>query len=102
MHAIAQLRLVDQACVATLTAIWTHELAPGERLTQDEPTDRLNVSRQAIQQTLLALEKQGFLQRIGRRGLMVGMLDAGFVRHVYQVRVLESGCGEPARATAPA
>lgn len=102
MHAIAQLRLVDQAYDAILTAICTHELAPGERLTQEELADRLNVSRQPIQQTLLALEKQGFLQRVGRRGLMVAMLDADFVRHVYQVRAALDGFAARLAAHAPA
>lgn len=102
MQAIPQLRLVDHAYEAILTAICTHELTPGERLTQEELADRLNVSRQPIQQTLLALEKQGFLQRVGRRGLMVAALDANFVRHVYQVRAALDGFAARLAAQAPA
>lgn len=101
MQAIPQLRLVDHAYEAILTAICTHELTPGERLTQEELADRLNVSRQPIQQTLLALEKQGFLQRVGRRGLMVAGLDANFVRHVYQVRAALDGFAARLAAQAP-
>ena len=101
MDAIARVRLADHAYEAILTAICTHELRPGERLTQEELADRLNVSRQPIQQTLLALEKQGFLQRAGRRGLTVAALDASFVRHLFQVRAALDGFAARLAAQAP-
>lgn len=101
MQALPQLRLVDHAYDAILTAICTHELAPGERLTQEELAERLNVSRQPIQQTLLALEKQGFLERVGRRGLRVAALDANFVRHLFQVRAALDGFAARLAAQAP-
>ena len=96
MDTIAQLRLVDRVYDTARTAICTHELAPGEL------ADRLNASPQPIQHKLLALDRQGFLQRIGCGGSMAAMLDAGFVRYVYQLRVPEIECGKPTRTKAPA
>lgn len=78
--------LVDQAYAAILDAICEGTLKPGERLTQSDVAERLNVSRQPIHNALLVLKSQGFLQETGRRGLCVAPLDPALFEAIYQFR----------------
>jgi DNA-binding GntR family transcriptional regulator len=78
--------LVDQAYDVILDAICTGALKPGERLTQHDVAQRLNVSRQPIHNALLVLKAQGFLREAGRRGLAVAPLDPRLFEAIYQFR----------------
>jgi DNA-binding GntR family transcriptional regulator len=78
--------LVDQAYAVILDAICDGTLKPGERLTQADVAERLNVSRQPIHNALLVLKSQGFLQESGRRGLCVAPLDPALFEAIYQFR----------------
>jgi DNA-binding GntR family transcriptional regulator len=78
--------LVDQAYAVILDAICEGTLKPGERLTQADVAERLNVSRQPIHNALLVLKSQGFLQEAGRRGLCVAPLDPALFEAIYQFR----------------
>ena len=78
--------LVDQAYAVILDAICDGTLKPGERLTQADVAERLNVSRQPIHNALLVLKAQGFLQESGRRGLCVAPLDPALFEAIYQFR----------------
>jgi DNA-binding GntR family transcriptional regulator len=78
--------LVDQAYAVILDAICDGTLTPGERLTQTEIAERLNVSRQPIHNALLVLKAQGFLREAGRRGLCVAPLDPALFEAIYQFR----------------
>ena len=78
--------LVDQAYAVILDAICDGTLKPGERLTQSEVAERLNVSRQPIHNALLLLKAQGFLQETGRRGLCVAPHDPSLFEAIYQFR----------------
>jgi DNA-binding GntR family transcriptional regulator len=78
--------LVDQAYAVILDAICEGTLKPGERLTQADVAERLNVSRQPIHNALLVLKSQGFLQETGRRGLCVAPLDPTLFEAIYQFR----------------
>jgi len=78
--------LVDQAYDVILDAICTGTLKPGERLTQNDVAQRLNVSRQPIHNVLLTLKAQGFLREAGRRGLAVAPLDPKLFEAIYQFR----------------
>lgn len=78
--------LVDQAYAVILDAICEGTLKPGERLTQSDVAERLNVSRQPIHNALLVLKSQGFLQETGRRGLCVAPLDPALFEAIYQFR----------------
>ncbi len=69
-----------------LDAICDGTLRPGERLTQADVAERLNVSRQPIHNALLVLKSQGFLQESGRRGLCVAPLDPALFEAIYQFR----------------
>lgn len=78
--------LMDQAYAAILDAICNGTLKPGERLTQDDVAQRLNVSRQPIHNALAVLKAQGFVQEAGRRGLSVAPIDPKLFEAIYQLR----------------
>jgi DNA-binding GntR family transcriptional regulator len=78
--------LVDQAYAVILDAICDGTLKPGERLTQAEVAERLNVSRQPVHNAFQVLKAQGFVQEAGRRGLCVAPLDPGLFKAIYQFR----------------
>jgi DNA-binding GntR family transcriptional regulator len=78
--------LVDQAYAVILDAICDGTLKPGERLTQADVAERLNVSRQPIHNALLVLKSQGFVRETGRRGLAVAPLDPALFEAIYQFR----------------
>jgi len=78
--------LVEQAYRRILDAICDGELAPGERVTQDELAARLEVSRQPVMTALGLLRQQGFLIERGRRGLQVAPVDRARFEAIYQFR----------------
>ena len=78
--------LVDQVYRALLDAIGTGELAPGERLTQEDIAQRLAVSRQPVLQALRLLKRDGMVLDAPGRGLVVAPLDPASIGQVYQVR----------------
>ncbi|KAB7622801.1 GntR family transcriptional regulator [Alkalilimnicola sp. S0819] len=71
---------------ALIDAICNGTLAPGERVTQDEVAERLNVSRLPVGQALKQLKSEGFLVEAGRRGLKVAELEPEFVAALYEFR----------------
>ena len=78
--------LSDRVYRAILDAICNGELAPGQRITQDELAERLNVSRQPVLQALRLLKTQGFVRDSRRRGVVVSSLDPTFIAHLCEVR----------------
>jgi DNA-binding GntR family transcriptional regulator len=80
------LPLADRVYRAILDAICDGELAPGQRVTQDELAARLDVSRQPVLQALRLLKTQGFVRDSQRRGVVVSSLDPTFISHLYEVR----------------
>lgn len=79
--------LVDLAYDRILDGICEGTLKPGERLTQEEIAERLNVSRQPISTALTMLKADGFLCDAGRRGLAVAPIDPAFFKEIYQFRM---------------
>lgn len=90
-HLAIQAPLVDRVYRAILDAICDGQLPPGERITQDQLAEKLNVSRQPVLQALLLLRKQGFVRETGRRGLVVADLDPQFIGQLYEVRAALDG-----------
>ena len=90
MSALQEIRtapdLTDQVHRRLLEAICSGELAPGERLNQEELAAQLNVSRQPVLQALRLLRRDGVAVEAGRRGLAVAPLGPGLIVHVYAVR----------------
>lgn len=77
---------VDEVYKSLLDAIITGVLAPGERITQEDLAEKLNVSRSPVLQALRLLKKDGLLEEAPGRGLVVAQLDPVRIGHLYQVR----------------
>ena len=78
--------LVDETYDALVGSICTGELAPGERLNQDELALRLNVSRQPVNSALAILRANGFVVDSGRRGVVVASLQPDQFHSIYAFR----------------
>ena len=83
--------LVEQVRDAILAEIASGQLAPGERIIQEQIARTLGVSRQPVQQALLLLRNVGVLCDAPGRGLVVAPLEADQVRHMYEMRAVIEG-----------
>lgn len=77
---------VDTVYRVLLDAITDGTLAPGERITQEEIADQLQVSRSPVLQALRLLKKDGFIQDAPGRGVQVAPLDPEWIGWLYDVR----------------
>ncbi len=77
---------VEAVYKSLIDAISAGTLAPGERITQEDLAEQLNVSRSPVLQALRVLKKDGLLQEAPGRGLVVARLDPARIGHLYQVR----------------
>jgi DNA-binding GntR family transcriptional regulator len=59
---------------------------PGERLVEDRLADELGVSRNPVREALRALEVEGYVELIPRRGAVVADLSPGVVAEIFEVR----------------
>ena len=98
-----QPNLVNQVRDAVLDEITSGQLAPGERIIQEQIAHALGVSRQPVQQALLLLRDQGVLRDAPGRGLIVAALDLEHVSHMYDMRAVIEGlaCRRAAEINAP-
>jgi DNA-binding GntR family transcriptional regulator len=83
--------LVEQVRDAILGEIASGQLAPGDRIIQEQLAQALGVSRQPVQQALAMLRNQGVLHDAPGRGLLVAPLDADHVQQMYDVRAVIEG-----------
>ena len=83
--------LVEQVRDAILSEIASGQLAPGERIIQEQIAKTLGVSRQPVQQALGLLRNQGVLCAAPGRGLVVAPLESDQVRHMYAMRAVIEG-----------
>jgi len=86
-----QPNLVEQVRDAILDEISSGQLAPGERIIQEQLAQALGVSRQPVQQALMLLRNQGVLHDAPGRGLIVASLDPAHVGHMYDMRAVIEG-----------
>jgi DNA-binding GntR family transcriptional regulator len=71
-------------------ALIAGELAPGDRVRQEELAEGMGVSLSPVREALAVLEQEGQVTYLPRRGYFVTELDAGQVREIYELRdVLE-------------
>lgn len=77
---------VDEVYRTLLDAISDGTLAPGERVTQEDLAEQMNVSRSPVLQALRLLKKDGLLEDAPGRGLLVTRLEPGRIGQLYQVR----------------
>lgn len=78
--------LVEKTYEALLEAICTGVFRPGERVSQDEAAEKLNVSRQPVNSAINMLKAQKFLVDTGRRGVVVAPVDGHLFEAIYQFR----------------
>lgn len=87
MEALAPVRsLVDRVYESLLDAICTGEIAPGDRVAQDDIAARLGVSRQPVNSAIAMLKAQRFVIETGRRGVVVAPVDQALFDSIYQFR----------------
>lgn len=77
-HALQALRL----------AMVDGELRPGDRVRQEEIAERLGVSIAPVREALAALEQEGQVRYLPRRGYTVAELDLDDLREIYELRQL--------------
>ena len=83
--------LADQVYEQLLAAISQGQLAPGQRLNQEELAEQLAVSRQPVLQALRVLKRDGLVLDAPGRGVQVAPLTSELMRHVYQLRASLDG-----------
>ncbi|WP_313380511.1 GntR family transcriptional regulator [Achromobacter insolitus] len=83
--------LADTAYGTLKRDILDFRLAPGDRFTETEIADRLEVSRTPVREALFRLEREGYLEVRQRNGWLVKPLDFNTLDHFYELRsVLEA------------
>lgn len=78
--------LVDDVGLRLRAAIFGGDLAPGQRLVEDDLAARLGVSRAPIRDALKQLEQDGLVTPAGKRGKIVTILSVEDVWEVYSLR----------------
>lgn len=91
--------LADQVYDALVDEICAGALPAGAHLVQEQLAERLNVSRQPVQQAMARLKAAGMVEEVGRRGLWVAPLDPGLMRHHYDIRAALDGLAARLAAT---
>jgi DNA-binding GntR family transcriptional regulator len=86
-----QPQLTELVYNALVDAICEGKLKAGERILQEKLAKQFGVSRQPIQQALMLLKKQGFVDSSGSQGLIVTPLESSFVEDIYQIRYAMDG-----------
>lgn len=82
--------LADTAYSSLKHDILDFRLAPGDRFTETEIAERLQVSRTPVREALFRLEREGYLEVRQRNGWLVRPLDFDTLDHFYELRsVLE-------------
>jgi DNA-binding GntR family transcriptional regulator len=78
--------LRDQVSSVLRTAIVERQLRPGQRLVERELTDRLQVSRATIRESLRELEAEGLVTVIPQRGAVVASISLREAADIYEAR----------------
>ena len=67
------------------------DLAPGERLIEEDIVARFNISRSPVREALRALEQEGLVARASRRGVRVSHMSLNDLDEVYSCRIVMEG-----------
>ena len=81
-------RLSESVYERVKTDIFDFRLRPGDRLTETELADSLQVSRTPVRQALHRLEQEGYLQLAFRNGWNVRNFDFDRFEQLYDLRVI--------------
>ena len=80
--------LGDQAYLQVKQMVFDFALMPGDRCSESELAQRLEISRTPLRQALQRLEREGFLHVLPRIGWQVAPLDFDTFDELYDLRVL--------------
>ena len=76
----------DLAYEALKKAIITGEIPAGERIVETDYADRLHISRTPLREALRKLERDGLVEYVMRRGVIVRAFTIDDVREIYTIR----------------
>src|SRR5471030_2316467 len=85
--------------------IFSFRLLPGDRFSENDIADRMEVSRTPVRQALFWLEREGYVEVFFRSGWQVRPFDFDFFEQLYDLRIvleLEAVKRLSARSAAPA
>jgi DNA-binding GntR family transcriptional regulator len=81
----------DEVAQWVRKAIFSGELKPGERINQDELAEKLELSRLPVREAMIALEREGLIHTIPRRGSFVWDFRKQDILDQYEVYAMVSG-----------
>lgn len=84
-HIRRRRNLAEDAADHIRAAILSGDLKPGERIDQDAIAERLGVSRLPVREALIALDQEGLVNNIPRRGAFVASFSREDVIDHYQL-----------------
>jgi DNA-binding GntR family transcriptional regulator len=87
----ARSNLKDEVAAHLREAIYSGRLRPGEKIDQDDIAAQLGVSKLPVREALIAVESEGLVRSIPRRGAFVDQLTPDDVRDHYRIYGLVSG-----------
>jgi DNA-binding GntR family transcriptional regulator len=87
-NAAKHLTAQDLVLSSMREAILTAALPPGTRLRQEKLAELFGTSRIPVREALRALEYEGLVSSLPRRGFTVTELDADDIEEVYDLRIL--------------
>ena len=76
----------ERAYKAILAEIVSADLAPGQRLREEQLAQKYKLSRTPIREILIALEKDGFIERSRNQGAKVISFTRDDVEELYDIR----------------
>jgi len=80
--------LADQAYARVKQLIFDFALMPGDRVSETELAQRIDMSRTPLRAALQRLEREAFLQLLPRQGWQVAPLDFDVMDELYDLRTL--------------
>lgn len=72
-------------------AIISGKFSPGTKLTVDDLSKELNVSRTPVKEALVKLEREGLVENIPRRGMYVAKISIEDALEIYELREVLEG-----------
>jgi DNA-binding GntR family transcriptional regulator len=91
MSAVARSSLPEEVATRIRADIFAGRLRPGERINQDELAESMEVSRVPIREALIALEREGLVRIVPRRGAFVWELAPEELGDQYEIYGIVSG-----------
>lgn len=73
---------------AVKQAIFDFQLLPGERFSENELAQQLQVSRTPVRQALFNLEREGYVEVLFRSGWQVKAFDFDYFEELYDLRIV--------------